>query len=124
MSKLLVQVTKKWERRRQLHDGVQFETEAELKNQESLVLLNTKMRVDGLDVPDVKAEVVNFQQKKRLHSESLVLSMPMTVYDLDVKAEVAIFHQKELHSDLKYFDDQIHLQAQLPNLGVVGTYCN
>ena len=117
-------MTKKWERRRQLHDGVQFETEVDLKSQESLVLLNTKMRVDDLDVLDVKAEVVNFQQKKTLHSENLVLSMPMTVYDLDVKAEVAIFHQKELHSDLKYFDDQIHLQAQLPNLGVVGTYCN
>jgi hypothetical protein len=85
-----------------------------------------KTMADDLDVLDVKAEVVNFQQK-RLHSESLALTMPMTVYDLDVKAEVVIFHQKELHSDLKYFDDQIHLQVQLPNLGVdyeFGTYCN
>lgn len=85
--------------------------------------MKMKTTVDDLDVLDVKVGVVNFLQK-RLHSESFDLTMPMMVYDSDVKAEVVVFHQKELHSDLKYFDDQIHLRAQLPNLGVVGTYCN
>ena len=79
---------------------------------ESLVLTVT----NGLDDLDVKADMVNFLQK-RLQSESLVLAMPTMVYDLGVKAEVVIFHQKKLHSDLKCFDDQIHLQAQLQNLG-------
>jgi hypothetical protein len=84
-----------------------------------------KTMADDLDVLNVKAEEVNFHQK-RLHSASLVLMMPMTVYDLDAKAEVVIFHQKKLHSELKYFDDEIHLKVHLPNLGVdygFGTHC-
>ena len=82
-----------------------------------------KTMADDLDDLDVKAVVIFLQERHR--SESLVLTMPMTVYDLDVKAEVVISHQKKLHSDLIYFDDQIHFQAQLPNLGVdygFGTY--
>lgn len=69
---------------------------------------------DDLDELDVKAEVmVIFHQNSVLKKRSLVLMMTMTFDDpneLDVKAEVmAIFHQKRLHSDLKYFDVQIHL---------------
>lgn len=74
-----------------------------------------KTMVNDLDVLDVKVEVVILLQKR---VESLVSTTTMTVYDLDVKAEVVIFHQKKLHSDLKYSDDQIHLQAYLPNPGV------